>query len=286
MKKAILVLEVLCLAVAALAGFRVKNIKPKKPEQFQSRVTIAGVTFAADLLLDGKDQKSYFYKELTPSNLIAVRLAVFNNGKDEVVLPLDGLQLLGPDGNKIPLVGPETVAQAVLQGMLVAAKAKQSAPIRVTPGGVDDPRSDPSDPRYDPRMDPNSPNYDPNDPRNRGQYPSTSYPPGSAPGSYPPPGTTPGSYPSGSYPSGGTWGRPSVILNPGGGDSGDLSQFERQLVEKDFSDKAHTSEPVLSSVSRDRFLYFSIPSQPAATKGYALHLSVSKGIPQEVVLKF
>jgi hypothetical protein len=282
MKRAALVLGTLCLAFNAFAGYKVKNVKPKKPEQFQSRFTIAGVTYAADLLLDGKDQRGYFYKELTPFSFVAVRLAIFNNGADEVILPLDGLRLLAPDNSEISSVSPETVAQAVLQGMIDTAQAKpKTSPVQVGPGGAEDPRSDPTDPRYDPRLDPNSPRYDPNDPRNRGQYPSTPYPRGTTTGS-----PTPGSSTPGSYPSGGTWGRPGVIMNPGGGGGDDLSQFERQLVEKDFSDKAHTSEPVLSSMSRDRFLYFSVPTQPAATKGYVLRLPVSKGIPQEVVLKF
>lgn len=273
MKKAAVIIGILCLAYSALAGFKVKNVKPKKPEQFQSRAVIADVTYAADLLLDGKDQKSYFCKELTPSNVIAVRLAIFNNGKDEVILPLDGLELLAPDGKSIPIVSPELVAQAVLQGKTAVPQSRQNKPwVGVGAGGSGDPRRDPSDPQYDPRLDPNSPRYDPNDPRNRGQYP---------PGSYPP-GTIPGTYPPGTYPSGGTLG--GIILTPGG--DGDLSKFERELAEKDFSDKAHTSDPVPSSMSRDRFLYFSIAKPPAEAKGYALRLPVSKGIPQEVILKF
>ena len=282
MKRVALILLISCLASAVFAGFKVKNIKPKKPEQFQSRVTVAGVTYGADLLLDAKDQKVYFHKELTPSNLIAVRLAVFNNGKDEVILPLDSLQLLAPDGDEVPLVSPAKVAQSVLGGTAIDDQAKLKVPqAQVGIGGTRDPRSDPSDPRYDPRMDPNSPSYDPSDPRNRGQYPPGSYPGSTTPGTYPP-----GTYPPGSYPTGGRQGIPGVILNPGGGGGGDLSQFERQLAEKDFSDKAHTSDPVPSSTSRDRFLYFSMPSKPAADKGYTLRLPISKGIPQEVILKF
>ena len=64
MKKAALVFGILYLATAVFAGFKVKNIKPKKPEQFQSRMAIGDVTFAADLLIEGKDQKEYFYKNL------------------------------------------------------------------------------------------------------------------------------------------------------------------------------------------------------------------------------
>jgi hypothetical protein len=154
-------------------------------------------------------------------------------------------------------------------------KAAISQPKREMPragvgiGGSSDPRRDPSDPRYDPRMDPNNPGYDPNDPRNRGQYPT---------------GTTTGTYPPSTYPSGGTLGRPGIILNTGGGE--DLSRFERELAEKDFRDKAHTPEPVPTSMNRDRFLYFSIEAPPAVSKGYTLRLPVSKGIPQEAVIRF
>jgi hypothetical protein len=276
MKRAFLTLGILCLISAVFAGFRVKNIKPKKPDQFQCRITVAGVTFAADLLLDAKDQKDYFYKELTPFKLIAVRLAIFNNGKDEVVLPLDDLVLLAPDGNGIHVTSPELAAQQVIQGGDVFASSRLEAPRAQAGSGPSDPRSDPSDPRYDPRLDPNSPRYDPNDPRNRGQYP---------PGTNPP-GTNPGSNPTGTYPSGGTLGRPGIVLNPGGGRGEDLTQFERQLAEKDFCDKAHTSDPVLSSTTRDRFLYFPIAAQPLPTKGYSLRVPAGKGIPQEVILKF
>jgi len=248
-KRAVLLIASLSLAVTAFAGFKVKKIKAKKPERFQRTVTIAGVTYAADLLLDGKDQKDYFYKEITPSNFIAVRLAIFNDGKEEVVLPLNELQLLAPDGNETLLVAPETVAGVVLEEGPGAARSEPTPrTVQVGAGSTPDPRSDPSDSR------------------NRGQYP---------------PVTT-----RGTYPSGGVWGRPGVILNPGGGYGVDLSQFERQLAEKDFVDKAHTSDPVLRSMRRDRFLYFSITTKPARTKGFTLRLPVSRGIPQEVVLKF
>ena len=113
-------------------------------------------------------------------------------------------------------------------------------------------------------MDPTDPRYDPNDPRNRG---------------------------SRNDPYGGTWGRPGVdvVLDPGaggGGQSGDMSQYEKQLVEKDFDDKAHHSETVLPSFTRDRFLYFSVKDKPAAVKGYTLRLAPAKGRPREVVLGF
>ena len=274
MRKTAVIAGILCFALAASAGFKVKSIKPKKPEQFQSRVTLAGVTYAADLLLDGKEQKEYFYKELASSNLIVVRLAVFNKGNEDVVLPLDTIHLLTPNGDALAVAAPETVAEAVLKGMAVPAQAKANAPpITVGPANSGDPRTDPSDPRYDPTLDPNSPRYDPNDPRNRGQYPRA-YPPVYSPGTYPP----------STYPSGGTLGRPGVVLNPGGG--GDLSKFEAELAEKDFSDKAHTNEPVLSSMIRDKFLYFSVKAQQTSTKGYVLRMPVSKGIPQEVDIKF
>jgi hypothetical protein len=287
MKRAALFFAIFSLAATGFAGFKVKNLKPKKAEEFQTRSTVAAVTYAADLLLDAKDQNTYFYKELTPSNLIAVRLAIFNRGQEELVLPLDGLQLLDPDGNELALVSPEVVAQAVLQGMTVKAQAKTKQPANVA-GSIPDPRRDPANPQYDPRLDPDDPRYDPQDPRNRGQntpgsYPTGTYPPGSSPtGRFP-----------GSRPSGGTLGIPGIILGTGGGrggrgggGGGDLSQIEKQLAEKDFSDKAHTSDPVLSSMTRDRFLYFSIPKPTSATKGYVLRLPAGKGMPQEVVLKF
>jgi hypothetical protein len=280
MKRAVLIIGILFLASAVFAGFKVKNLKPKKPEQFQGRATVAGVTYAADLLLDGKDQKDYFYKELTPVNIIAVRLAIFNNGNEEVILPLDGLELLAPDGKKIPLVSAESAVQAVLSNAPAVPQSRgEPRQVAVGTGGTRDPRRDPTDPQYDPRLDPNSPRYDPNDPRNTGQYP-----PGQNPPATYPPGTTPGTYPASTYPSGRTYGRPGIVINTGGGE--DLSKFERALAEKDFRDKAHTAEPVPASMSRDRFLYFSIVTPPAASKGYVLRVPVSKGIPQEIAIKF
>jgi hypothetical protein len=272
MKQAAIFIQIFCLALTAFAGFKVKLVKPKKPEQFQVRATVAEVIYAADLLLEGNDQDNYFYKELSPSDVIAVRLAVFNKGKDQVELPAD-LQLLDPQGQEVPLLAPDTVAQAVLRGMVVTAEArKKESPVSVRPSTpVGDPRTDPSDPRYDPRIDPSRdprrdprndpsyPGYDPSDPRNR----------------------------RGGYPGG--WGRPGVdvVLNPrGGGGGGDLSQFEKQLVEKDFDDKSHTNEPILSSLTRDRFLFFSLKDRPKTPRGFTLRLPKTKGIPEDVVLKF
>jgi hypothetical protein len=267
MKRAMLVLCVLCFSLCAFAGFKAKSIRPKKPDQYQVQVTSAGVTFAADLLMDGKNQKEFFYKELTPSNIIAVRLAIFNNGKGEVILPVDRLQFLGPDGKEIPPLAPETVAEAVLQGMIVAADVKErKSPVAVAPNTrTGDPRTDRTDPRYDPRLDPSDPSYDPTDPSNR-RYDNRPY-------------------------SNDPWSRPGVdvIMNPGGGGGGsrgDLSQFEKQLAEKDFSDKAHSVDPLVASMTRDRFLYFSMPGPSSSTKGYTLRVPPGKGIPQEVVIKF
>ncbi len=272
MKKIALPLLMFCTAVCAFAGFKPKNIRPKKPDQYQARMIVGSVTYAADLLLAGKDQKDFFYKELTPSGVIAVRLAVFNNSNNEVVLP-DGIQLLGPSGKEIPSVAPQVVADAVLQGSPVTAEVKQKeSPVQVGPNvRAGDPRVDRTDPRYDPRLDPNDPSYDPTDPRNRRyndpRYNDPNYDP--------------------RY---GGYGRPGIIVSPrvggDGRDSGGISQFEKQLIEKDFSDKAHSSDPIDGMMIRDRFLYFSMSDLPVTNKGFTLRIPKGKGIPQEIVLNF
>jgi hypothetical protein len=267
MKKALALLVGFYLVGSAFAGFKVKLVKPKKPEQFQSYVTIGDVTYAADLVIDEKVQKDYFYKELTPSHVIAIRLAVFNRGTAEVALPLDRLQLTDASGNEIAPVAPEAVAKALLQGSVVTAKIEDKKPVQISPGQRD-PRLDPNDPRYDPRADPNDPRYDP-------RYDPTD-----------PTNSRNGRYPNGTYD---PWYRPGidVVLNPGGGKSaGDLSQFEKTLVEKDFIDKAHSADPVDAYSTRDKFLYFSIPEKPTAAKGFTLRLPQVKGSGKEIVLKF
>ncbi len=278
MRRAALLLLMLGLSLFAYAGFKPKNVRPKKPEQYQARRTAGSATFAADLLLEGRDQKDYFYKELAPSSVIAVRLAVFNNGRDEIVLPMDGIQLVGPGGKELTPVSAAEVAQAVLQGTEVRAEARrqQDGPVKVVPTvRTDDPRSDRTDPRYDPRLDPNDPSYDPSDPRNTG----TGYP------RYDPRYNDPRYDPRYGYPRPGV----DVILNPragGGGGGGGLSQFEKQLVEKDFDDKAHSKDPIDGMMVRDRFLYYSLKDRPLTTKGFMLKLPKSKGIPEEIVLEF
>ena len=261
-KAGVLFCGALLSVAAGLAGFKVKLVQPKKPDKFQTRVTVESVTYAADLLLDSGEQRKFFFKELNSSNVVAVRLAVFNGGRGEVVLPLQSIQLLGPGGEEIPPVAPLAVAEAVLQGRTVVAGASKNPPVAVSPSmRTGDPRMDPSDPRYDPTMDPSRPGYDPNDPRNR--YPND-------------PGY------------GGPWYRPGVdvVLSPGGGSAVDLTEHERALVIKDFEDKAHTTDPVISPQTRDRFLYFSLSPVPPSPKGFKLRLTPSKGIPKEVVLEF
>jgi hypothetical protein len=305
MRKTLVPLAIALVAVHGFAGFKPKLIKAKKAEQFETRAAGGNATYAADLLTEAKDQKDYFYKELTPSSVIAVRLAVFNAGKEEVLLPLDALQLIGPDGNEVPLVPPETVAQAVTSGMVVSAKAREKGPISATPGAAGDPRMDPRDPRYDPRMDPNDPRYDPtgprvgrdprydpNDPRSRDPRYDPNDPRSRDPRYDPndPRNRDPRYDPTSPYPRTRGYGGypgPGIILNPGGGHGGgDLSQFERTLVEKDFQDKAHAPEPILPSLTRDRFLFFSMGSAPASHKGFTLRIPPGKGIPAEVLLKF
>lgn len=260
MKKAALLIIITCCAVTASGGFKAKQIKAKNPGQFQCSTTVSGVTYAADLLLEEKDQKKYFHEALTPSNLIAVRLAVFNNGEEEVVLPLNNLRLLNGEGVEYPRVDPEAVVQAVLgeETININDRPKKT---RVAIMGGSVPSYDPDDPRYDP----NDPRYDPNDPRNRGEYPPYDYPPGS-------------------YPSSGPFGRPEVVMDPGG--SGDSIENERKLVAVDFRNKAHTSDRIIRTLRRDRFLYFALPQETVSKEGIVLILPVSNGIPKEVVLKF
>ncbi len=280
MKRAAVLFTMLSIVLSAFAGFKAKKVRPKKSDQYQARTTIEGVTYAADLLLDGKSQKDFFYKELTSSDVVAVRLAVFNEGKREIILPIEGISLIAPSGKGIPLVGPEIVAQAVLQGSAVATQAEnKQSPVRLGPNiRTTDPRTDPSDPRYDPRYDPNDPSYDPNDPRIR----TTGDPRMNDP-RYDPRYNDPR---YGRYPQPGV----NVILNPnmggGGGGGGDVSDFERQLIEKDFSDKCHSVDPIDSMMIRDRFLYFPMADRPATDKGFALRIPSGKGIPQEIILKF
>ena len=248
MKKTVLLLIIMCCAVTVFGGFKAKRIKTKKPSQFHCRATISGVTYAADLLLERKDQEKYFHAEFTPPNLIAVRLAVFNDGKEEIVLPLNDLRLMTTEGMEFTRVDPEELVQAVLEEDPIIVRENPGGPV-VGIGSVSHPR------------------YDPNDPRNRGDYPPYDYPPGN-------------------YPSSGPFGGPEIVLNPGGGGGIDSIENERKLAAVDFSNKAHTSDPILRNLSRDRFLYFSIPEKPSTKEGIALILPVSKGIPKEVVLKF
>jgi len=267
-----LLLAFLGMAAVAQGGFKVKLVEPKKPDQFQVHTIIGDIIFAADLLVGSKEQKKFFFKELTPSRIIAVRLAVFNRGRESVVLPLQTLQLIGPDGREVAMVGPGSVAEALLQGKEVSAvPSSKGPPVAVSPGiRTGDPRLDPTDPRYDPRLDPRDPRYDPNrNPTHPGYDPND------------PRNRYPGSYD-------GPWIRPGVdvVLNPGGGGGGDLSANEQALVRKDFQDKAHSTEPVLSSQTRDKFLYFAIETTPASGKGFRLILTPGKGIPREVVLEF
>ncbi len=259
MRKALPLVGVFFLAAGLQAGFKVKLVKPKKPEQFQARTVVDGVTFAADLLLKGSDQKDYFYKELTPANVIAIRLAVFNRGKHEVTLPFDTIRLNGPDGAQHPLIDPASVAQAILQGRVLTAGYEPRNPgvvvAQTPPDG--DPR-DPTNPGYDPRRDPRrNPTYDPRQPGSGGYDP---------------------------------WGRPSVdiVFNPGGGtvSTGDLSPYEKALVEKDFADKCHSGSPILAPLTRDRFLYFLVPETPVTSGSWTLRLGPGKGIGREVVLQF
>lgn len=261
MRSIILFIEMLCLTFTAAAGFKAKTIKSKQADRFQTRTEIAGVIYAADLLLEGRDQKDYFYKELTSCDVIAVRLAIFNNSKGEVALPPGDIQLVGPNGEEIPAVAPEVVAKAMIQGLAVNSKTNQP-PVRVAPDtGTIDPRIDRTDPRYDPRMDPSDPRYDPTDPRNQG-YGRRPY------------GTDPIYRPG-----------VQVILNPGGGGD-NYGNLSGQLIEKDFVDKAHSADPIPPSMIRDKFLYFSLSNRPASSKGFMLRLPQGKGLPQAINLKF
>jgi hypothetical protein len=255
MRKLFLWMAILAFATSALAAFKAKPIKPKRPEQFQVRTWASGITIAADLLLTDKQQKDFFYQALNPIKVIPLRLAIFNETKGEVQIPLDGIQLIAPDGKSVPRIEPAAVAQAVLQGLPAGPESGGEPPVQVgaSPRTVST-RTDPNDPSYDPRLDPTDPRYDPNDPRNRGYHDRRIVP------------------------------GVDVILNPSGG--GDNKEISARLIEKDFSDKAYLPDPVLPSMKRDRFLYFLFAERPADFKGFQLRLPEGRGFPQGAALKF
>ncbi|MBN1570928.1 MAG: hypothetical protein JXA73_24020 [Acidobacteria bacterium] len=270
MRKIIFFIVILCFAGIAIAGFKAKIVKPKEPERFESRVAVSGIGFAADLLLDGREQKEFFCRELVPHDVIAVRLAVFNDSTNELVLPLEEIRLTDPNGRDVPLVEAQAVAKAVIEGIKKNSKADQpkvavsEKPYRRIPqaGGTDptnDPRRDPTDPNYDPRLDPSNPNHDPNchpnSPCDKMSRRSRLLP---APGVH-------------------------VDVNPYGSEFGTLSE---KLIEKNSGDKAHSADPILPSTVRDKFLFFALPNRPAGVKGFELHLPQGNGIPQPITLKF
>ena len=249
-----------------MAGFKPKTIKPKKPDKFHAQAVVSGITYASDLLLNGKEQKKYFCKELAPQNVIVVRLAIFNNSSNKKVLPLERIRLIDPDGKEVPALSPATVAQAVIQGITVDALSDQPY-VRVV-GDPDlnpdaridrtDPRrQDPNDPRYDPRLDPNHPDYNcyPNSPCDKARRRAGIRP------------------------------RPSVgvVLNPYGKEYGEISS---QLIEKDFIDKAHSTDPILPSMKRDKFLYFKLVDRPASVKGFELLLPRDDDTQKAIHLKY
>jgi hypothetical protein len=255
------------LTAVSIAGFKAKPIKSKPPEKFQTRAVVGGITVASDLLLSEKEQTEFFCRELNSSRIIPVRLAIFNNSQNEVLIPAEGIKLIGPDAKEIPAVSPEEVAEAALQGYAMTSR-KRNSPVQVgaDPRVADprydprdpryDPQIDPSDPRYDPRMDPADPRYDPSDPRNRG-YGNRRIGPGV-----------------------------DVVLNPAGTGGGNYDEITKQLIEKDFSDKAYSADPVMPKMKRDRFLYFGIDALPAGVKGFELRLPAGKGLPAGIRLVF
>jgi hypothetical protein len=245
MRKIAFLIGILSIAFSVVAGFKAKNVKPKRPEQYQVRTVVPGVTLAADLLLEGKEQGDFFFKELISCHLIAVRLAIFNNSGNEIVLPAAGIRLIDPSGSDLRLVSPREAAVAVLQGFPVRAEKNDNPPVQVSPARPTNPRLDRTSPNYDPRLDPADPSADSR--RSSARAPGV-----------------------------------DVVLNP---DRGNTS-ISAQLIEKDFENKAYVEDPIAPSMTRDRFLYFSIGNLPANPKGFELHLPSGQGLPGPTILKF
>jgi hypothetical protein len=248
------------LTTVSFAGFKSKIIKSKPSEKFQISFTASGVTFAADLLLSDKEQKEYFSEALNQNNLIPVRLAVFNNSKDEVLIPLDGIQLICPGGKALKPLTLDAVVKHISRDSEASSK-DGAPPVQVSTGPKikKDSRTDRTSPNYDPRLDPTDPRYDPNDPRNTGR--NRTYDDGRM---------TPGV---------------DVVLNPSRG-GGNTDEITRRLIEKDLVDKAFIAEPIAPSFTRDRFLYFSIKDHPTGINGFELHLPQGNGVSQDVILIF
>ena len=260
MKRLVIPLAAIFLATASFAGFKAKTIKPKKPDKFQISSTVSGVTFAADLLLSDKEQTEYFQKGLSSGKIIAVRLAIFNNSRNEVTLPIEGIHLINPDGKELQLIAPEAMAKAVMGNPAPGPKNEEPPPVKVAAGPkLVGSRTDKTDPNYDPRLDPTDPRYDPSDPRNTSRT-----------GTYGNPRIVPGI---------------NVVLNPSVDDS-NKDEITASLIEKDFVDKAYDADPILPSMTRDRFLYFSIGNPPKGINRFELRLTQGKGISQDVILIF
>jgi hypothetical protein len=75
-----------------------------------------------------------------------------------------------------------------------------------------------------------------------------------------------------------------IVLNPP--DEGNRGEISGTMIEKDFVDKAYSADPILPSMMRDRFLYFSIHERPASIKGFELRFPESGSLPHGLKLKF
>lgn len=250
-------IAMILLTTALFAGFKAKIIKPKKPEKFQTCLTTPEFTLAADLLLTDKEQKDFFPTPLNANNIVPLRLAIFNRSEKELQVPLEGVRLVAPDGKEFPIMAPEKVGEAVIEGIVVSPGSSGRklvvAPNSRSPIDRTDPSYDPSDrtdPTYDPRLDPNSPQYDPKDLRNR---PYADLP------------------------------HVGIVFDPYGGNN---TEMTRQLIAKDFVDKSLSAEPIPPATTRDRFLYFGVGGHPSSIKGFELRLPKGNGFSEEVVLKF
>ncbi len=279
MRRILIFLWILSFAAVATAGFRAKKIRPKKPQQFQAYITVSGVTFASDLLLNGEEQKSFFSQELTPNSIVALRLAIINSSRNEIALPLEGIRLVDPEGKEVPAIKPEMVSQAVLQGYRADSEEDRRRAQLAIMKGSRDARTDRSNPTYDPRRDPTDPNYDP-----RTDTANPNYSPQTDP-------TNPAYVPRDASSTSNSQVKEirtnQININPEifRGRSEDPAVRGR-MIEKDFIDKAYWGDPVLPSMKCDRFLYFVMGNRPPSVKGFELRLSPRGSSQQPLILKF
>ena len=90
----------LLMTVSGCATYKTQIVNTERVESYKNKITVSGITVAADPYDTADRAKSAFYIDLTKKNIKPIQLVVDNQSEDNVMIPRGEMRLMDSNGTE------------------------------------------------------------------------------------------------------------------------------------------------------------------------------------------